>query len=162
MSKKHPSTEEVESEHGHDRLKGETVPESLEPKVSSPQVEPWNNEAFYDLVRGAGFPGSPYGDAAFMAACWKLSNPAAPPTLSSLDPEECSANTALEITLTGTGFDAKPMVYLGSAFIAPSSISDTSLVVSVGTSAVEYPGTLQVRVTNSDGQSTGELPFTVT
>jgi hypothetical protein len=68
MSKKHPSTEEVES--GHDRLEGERVSETPEPKASP--EEPWDTPEFHDQVRNAGFPSSYFGDSAFMAAAWKL------------------------------------------------------------------------------------------
>jgi hypothetical protein len=77
MSKKHPSTEEVENEPRHDRLEGETVPGSPEPKASP--EEPWDTPEFHDQVRAAGFPASYYGDAAFMAAAWKLTGGTPPP-----------------------------------------------------------------------------------
>jgi hypothetical protein len=83
MSKKHPSTEEVESEQ-HDRLEGERVPEAPEapeaPSTKEPHPEePWDTPEFHDSVRAAGFPASYFGDSAFMAAAWKLTGGAAPP-----------------------------------------------------------------------------------
>jgi hypothetical protein len=81
MSKKHPSTEEVESEHGRDRLEGETVPQSPEsPSTKEPHPdEPWDTPEFHDQVRTAGFPSSYFGDSAFMSAAWKLTGGTAPP-----------------------------------------------------------------------------------
>ena len=82
MSKKHPSTEEVESEH--DRLEGDRVPEAPQspepPLVKEPHPEePWDTPEFHDAVRTAGFPASYFGDSAFMAAAWKLTGGAPPP-----------------------------------------------------------------------------------
>jgi hypothetical protein len=78
MSKKHPSTEEVESEH--DRLEGERVPEAPQsPEAKASPEEPWDTPEFHDQVRAAGFPASYYGDSAFMAAAWKLTGGAPPP-----------------------------------------------------------------------------------
>jgi hypothetical protein len=101
MSKKHLSTEEVvESEHEyeHDRLGGESKPESSIPSespqpppefypIGNPQdpgrevkPEPWDTQEFYDKVRAAGFPTSSYGDAAFMQACYNLAESTQPPS----------------------------------------------------------------------------------
>jgi hypothetical protein len=103
MSKKHPSTEELEHEREnerenerehereHDRLEGERASEWQPPKSpESPEVpqspeakaspeEPWDTPEFHDQVRNAGFPTSHFGDSAFMAACWKLTGGAPPP-----------------------------------------------------------------------------------
>lgn len=95
-TKKYPSTEEVEHNEKrvpdpkHDRLEGSPKePESPKPEfypignLQDPtrevKPEPWDNQAFYDKVRAAGFPTSSYGDAAFMNSCWILSQSTQPP-----------------------------------------------------------------------------------
>jgi hypothetical protein len=99
MSKKHPSTEELEHERENERenereheresrLEGERAPEWQPPKSpespDSPEAkaspeEPWDTPEFHDRVRNAGFPTSHFGDSAFMAAAWKLTGGAPPP-----------------------------------------------------------------------------------
>ena len=92
MSKKHPSTEEVESEPEHKEHKEhKESAKAPEPKpefypIGNPQdpgreVQPaqWDNQEFYDKVRAAGFPTSSYGDAAFMQACYNLATAVQPP-----------------------------------------------------------------------------------
>lgn len=92
MSKKYPSTEELENpkhqeqhdpaDTGHQQDPG--APSEFHP-IGNPskdreiKPDPWDNQEFYDKVRAAGFPGSPYGDAAFMAACYNLSMSVQPP-----------------------------------------------------------------------------------
>jgi hypothetical protein len=49
------------------------------PKDREVKPEPWDNQAFYDKVRAAGFPTSSYGDAAFMQACYNLASAVQPP-----------------------------------------------------------------------------------
>jgi hypothetical protein len=66
MSKKHSSEEEHQEDY--------SVPETP-PAIEALAAPPYMDEAFLDQVRAAGFPGSHYGDEAFLAACWNLANP---------------------------------------------------------------------------------------
>jgi hypothetical protein len=85
------------------------------------------------------------------------------PTISALSPDTGPANTDIAVlTITGTGFNSGSIVQFGTARVNPDVISPTSLECHIGAVNVEFPGTIEVSVVNSDGQTSGQLPFTVT
>jgi IPT/TIG domain len=88
----------------------------------------------------------------------------APPAITALNPATGPAGADITVDITGTGFGLFASVNIGEAHsIAPSSVSPTDLkVLFSGTAHIAYPGVLPVSVTNSDGQTSNALDFTVT
>ena len=87
-----------------------------------------------------------------------------PGTSSAENPATGPAATDITVTIAGSGFDAGPTVSIGVAHsLVPTSITPTDLsVLFSGTAHIAYPGVLPVSVTNSDGQTSNALDFTVT
>jgi hypothetical protein len=88
----------------------------------------------------------------------------AAPTVTALNPATGPAGADIEVDITGTGFGLYATVNIGEAHsLAPSSVSPTDLkVLFSGTAHIAYPGVLPVSVTNSDGQTSNAMDFTVT
>jgi hypothetical protein len=85
------------------------------------------------------------------------------PTITALSPNTGPANTDIPVlTITGTGFNSGSIVQFGTARVNPDVISPTTLECHIGAVNVEFLGTIEVSVVNSDGQTSGQLPFTVT
>jgi hypothetical protein len=88
----------------------------------------------------------------------------AAPAITALNPATGPAGTDITVDITGTGFGLYASVNIGEAHsLPPISVSATDLkVLFSGTAHIAYPGTLPVSVTNSDGQTSNALDFTVT
>jgi IPT/TIG domain len=86
------------------------------------------------------------------------------PTITALNPATGPAGVDITVAISGTGFDAAPTVNIGTAHsLVPTSITPTDLTVLFsGAAHIAYPGVLPVSVTNSDGQVSNALDFTVT
>jgi hypothetical protein len=83
--------------------------------------------------------------------------------LSSITPDTGPANTDVTIDVAGTDFDPGAMTVFGNAFIYPAvPATPTDMSVDVGALNLQFPGTLQVKVRNSDGTDSNALPFTAT
>jgi hypothetical protein len=88
----------------------------------------------------------------------------AAPAITALSPATGPAGVDIPVDITGTGFGVFTTVNIGEAHsLAPSSVSPTDLnVLFSGTAHIAYAGVLPVSVTNSDGQTSNALDFTVT
>lgn len=76
---------------------------------------------------------------------------ASPPTITSVDPDEGSASSGADVTITGTGFFDGVVVTFGALEANPVILVDsTSLLATV---PGQDPGPVDVVVTNRDGQS---------
>jgi hypothetical protein len=85
------------------------------------------------------------------------------PTLVSLTPNTGPANTAVTIALNGTNFDPDAVVMFGTAWVTPSSPpTPTDMSVDIGAVALAQAGTIMVKVRDSSGLDSNELPFTAT
>jgi hypothetical protein len=85
------------------------------------------------------------------------------PTLVSLTPDTGPANTDTTIAINGTNFDPDATVMFGTAWVTPSSPpTPTDLSVDIGAVALAQPGTIMVKVRDSSGLDSNELPFTAT
>jgi hypothetical protein len=85
------------------------------------------------------------------------------PTLVSLTPNTGPANTDTTIALNGTNFDPDAIVMFGTAWVTPSSPpTSTDMSVDIGAVALAQPGTIMVKVRDSSGLDSNELPFTAT
>ena len=94
---------------------------------------------------------------------WAKLNKLFSPTLTSIAPATAVHNTPVTLACVGTLFDLRPVVNFGATVVPPTGTwTRTNLSASVPATALPSAGTIQVTVTNSDGQSTGQKPFTVT
>jgi hypothetical protein len=89
--------------------------------------------------------------------------PQPPPTITALSPSTAPANTDIpSFAIDGTGFDVGVTVNFGTAYVKPDSQTPTLVTCHIGAANVEFPGVVNVSVTNGDLQSSAQLPFTVT
>ena len=85
------------------------------------------------------------------------------PTLVSLTPNTGLADTAVTIALNGTNFDPDAIVMFGTAWVTPSSPpTPTDMSVDIGPAAIPQAGTIMVKVRDSSGLDSNELPFVAT
>ena len=82
--------------------------------------------------------------------------------ITALNPSTGPKQTDVTIAIIGTGFDAAPRVSIGSAYgLVPTSISTTALTVLVHAANIQQAGIMPMSVTNSDGQLSNAINFTV-
>lgn len=81
------------------------------------------------------------------------------PTITSLDPDTVEVNTAIDVTITGTGFDAASTVMANGVEVMSDLVSDTELTVHLP--SFIQAGVLTISVVNS-GLPSNEVDFTVT
>ena len=113
------------------------------------------------IVEGA-FYNNPHPDQVLRIAT-VVPPPAAPPTVTALNPATGPANTDITVDITGTGFDTGATVNIGTAHsIVPSNITPTDISVLIKAVNIAAAGTLAVSVTNGDGQESNAVNFTVT
>lgn len=83
------------------------------------------------------------------------------PVLSTMSPSQAPYGAAVEITLTGTGFDPGAVVFVGSTVVQPDSrTGQTGLTFQMTAALIPITGQYPVSVQNSDGGTTGQLIFT--
>jgi IPT/TIG domain len=86
-----------------------------------------------------------------------------PRQITSLTPNTAPHNADVQVTIAGTGFQAGDTVNIGVAHsLVPDSLTPTSIVVTVRAINIAAAGTLAMSVTNSAGQTSNSLNFTVT
>ena len=85
-----------------------------------------------------------------------------PPTLTSISPASGPINSAIQLTLYGTGFSATSTVALNGNAIAATYVSSTQLTVNLPASSVAFPGNLNFTVTTPPpgGGTTTPVSFT--
>jgi hypothetical protein len=146
--------------------------QTQEQTLEAPEAKsnPWDgDQAFQDLLASTIYacPGSYGGDYAFLAWLYSFyqgATGAAPvPTLTALSPDTAPANADVTVDLTGTGFDAKSTVNIGSAYgLIPSNATATDLTVLVEAVNIAQPGVLAMSVLNTGGKISNSIDFTVT
>jgi IPT/TIG domain-containing protein len=121
------------------------------------------DQTLIDLL--AACPNSWQGDYGFqnwVKTVYQATPPPAP-AITVLSPATGPANTDITVNITGTGFDSRATVNIGTAFgLIPSSVTPTDLSVLVQAVNIAQAGTLAMSVTNGDGQVSNSLDFTVT
>ncbi len=73
--------------------------------------------------------------------------PGTVPTIATLTPNNGSANTAFQLVIAGTGFNANATVNFGGV-ITPTQVTATQITVMVPATADMTSGTVNVTVTN--------------
>ena len=89
--------------------------------------------------------------------------PAAPAQLSTLTPDTIAAGgTGFDLTIDGTGFVEGSTVHFGAAVGDAVLVSPEQVTMHVGPEGYAEAGTVQVSVETSEGESSNQLPFTIT
>jgi IPT/TIG domain len=87
------------------------------------------------------------------------------PVISSIAPTSVAANSGqFQLTINGNYFESGGSggtIHFGSTSVTANPTSATQFVINVPNSAIETPGTVNVQVTNVDGQASNTKPFTV-
>lgn len=88
--------------------------------------------------------------------------PASTPNITSISPESDFANHDLDLTVTGSGFDANAKIVFAGTEVTSTVNDQTSIKATIPAASMPNPATFDVSVKNSDGTESNKVTFTAT
>src|SRR5215469_8088982 len=85
------------------------------------------------------------------------------PSISQLSPQVVTAGTpSVTVTVQGTNFEAQAAVMVDGTAVPTTVVNSTTLAAKISGSTLAQPAVAQLRVRNSNGSASNQVPLTVT